>query len=62
MKLWNKTILAVAITLLIAGCEDSDKKIDTNIQQAKSSAAQIKDVAAEKASAIEDEAEKRLMQ
>ncbi len=57
MKLWNKTILAAAITLLIAGCDDADKKVDSNLNQAKEAASQIKDAAADKASSIKDEAD-----
>lgn len=60
MKLWNKTILAAAITLLIAGCDDADKKVDSNLNQAKEAASQIKDAAADKASSIKDEADKHI--
>lgn len=53
MKLWNKTILTAAITFLIVGCDDADKKLDSNLNQAKEAASQIKDAAAEKASSIQ---------
>ena len=58
MKLWNKTILAAAITLLIAVCDDADKKVDSNLNQTKT-ASQIKDAAA-KASSIKYEADKHI--
>lgn len=60
MKLWNKAILAAAIILLIAGCDDADKRVDSNHNQAKEAASQIKDAVADKASFFKDEANKHI--
>ncbi|WP_168394642.1 E3 ubiquitin--protein ligase [Erwinia amylovora] len=59
MKLWNKTLLASAICLLISGCDDASK-VDANLDKAKDNAAQIKDAAADKASALEKDVDKHI--
>lgn len=60
MKLWSKTILATAMTLFITGCDDADKKVDSNLNQAKEATSQIIDAAADKASSIKNEADKHI--
>lgn len=56
MELWSKTILAAVITLLIVGCDDADKNLDSNLNQAKVAAIHTIDAAVDKASSINNEA------
>ena len=51
MKLWSKTLIASAVCLFLAGCDDSSK-VDANLDKAKDNAQQIKEAASDKADAI----------
>ncbi len=59
MKLWSKTLIASAVCLFLAGCDDSSK-VDANLDKAKDNAQQIKEAASDKADAIKDEADKHI--
>lgn len=59
MKLWSKTLIASAVCLFLAGCDDSSK-VDANLDKAKDNAQQIKEAAADKAEAIKDQADKHI--
>ncbi|SAQ06047.1 late embryogenesis abundant (LEA) domain-containing protein [Klebsiella michiganensis] len=59
MKLWSKTLIASAVCLILAGCDDSSK-VDANLDKAKDNAQQIKEAASDKAEAIKDEADKHI--
>lgn len=59
MKLWSKTLIASAVCLFLAGCDDSSK-VDANLDKAKDNAQQIKEAASDKAEAIKDQADKHI--
>jgi gas vesicle protein len=59
MKLWSKTLIASAVCLILAGCDDSSK-VDANLDKAKDNAQQIKEAASDKAEAIKDQADKHI--